>query len=70
MPDRLTNEALLDKALTLLESQLGPVNTLQFMAMISRRSFDYQQWREERFGKLSVDEVLDQAQSHGNQSSG
>ncbi len=66
MPDPQTNEVLLDKGLTLLESQLGPVETLQFLSMISRRPFDYQQWREERFGKLSVDEVLNQAKADGN----
>ena len=66
MPEPLTNEVLWEKGLTLLESQLGPVQTLQFMAMISRQPFDYKQWREERFGKLSVDEVLAQVTAGGN----
>lgn len=61
MPDTLPNEVLWEKGLSLLESQLGPVQTLEFMAMVSRRPFDYQQWREEKFGGLSVDEILDQA---------
>ena len=50
MPEPLTNESVLERGLTVLESQLGPVQTLQFMAMVSRQPFDYQQWREERFG--------------------
>jgi hypothetical protein len=60
MPEPLTNEGLWEKGLALLESQLGPVQTLRFMAMISRQPFDYQRWREERFGALSIDEVLAQ----------
>ena len=55
MPEPVMDEGLWEKGLSLLESQLGPVQTLQFMAMISRQPFDYQQWREEHFGKLSVD---------------
>ena len=63
MPESLTNEGLWEKGLALLERQLGPVQTLEFMAMVSRRPFDYQQWREEQFGGLSVDEILAQAKT-------
>jgi len=63
MPEPLTNEALLEKGLSLLESQLGPVQTLEFMAMVSRQPFDYQQWRKEQFGGLSVDDILAQAKT-------
>ena len=65
MPETMANEGLWEKGLALLESQLGPVQTLQFMAMISRQPFDYQRWREERFGKLSVDEIIAQVKSDG-----
>ncbi len=60
MAEPLTNEGLWEKGLALLESQLGPVQTLRFMAMISRQPFDYQRWREEQFGTLSIDEILAQ----------
>jgi hypothetical protein len=63
MPDSLANECLWEKGLSVLESQLGPVQTLEFMAMVSRQPFDYQQWREEQFRGLSVDNILDQARS-------
>ena len=33
------------------------------MAMVSRRPFDYQRWREEQFGGLCVDEILAQAKT-------
>jgi len=62
MPESLTNEGLWEKGLSLLESQLGPVQTLQFMAMVSQKPFDYQRWREEHFGTLSVEEILTRAQ--------
>jgi hypothetical protein len=63
MPDALTNEGLWEKGLSLLESQLGPVQTLEFMAMISRQPFDYQRWREEQFGGTSVDDIFAQAKT-------
>jgi hypothetical protein len=66
MPESLTNEGLWEKGLSVLESQLGPVQTLEFMAMVSRRPFDYQRWREEQFGGLNVDEILAQAKTQEN----
>jgi hypothetical protein len=63
MPQPLTDERLLARGLSVLESQLGPVQTLEFMAMVSRQPFDYQQWRKEQFGGLSVDEILAQAKA-------
>lgn len=66
MPESLANEGLWEKGLSVLESQLGPVQTLEFMAMVSRQPFDYQQWRDDRFRGLSVDDILAQAESqHG-----
>jgi hypothetical protein len=54
---------LWEKGLSLLESQLGPVQTLEFMAMVSRQPFDYQRCRDEHFGRMNVDEILTQAKS-------
>ena len=64
MPESLTNKGLWEKGLSLLESQLGPVQTLEFMAMVSRQPFDYQRWREEQFGGMDVNEILVQAKTH------
>jgi hypothetical protein len=63
MPESLANEGLWERGLSVLESQLGRVQTLEFMAMVSRQPFDYQGWREQQFGGLSVQEILDQAKS-------
>lgn len=65
MPEPLIDEGLWEKGIALLESQLGPAQTMQFMAMISRQPFDYQQWRDRRFGKLSIDEILSQVKPEG-----
>jgi hypothetical protein len=61
MPEPLANVGLLKRGLSLLERQLGPVQTLEFMAMVSRQPFDYQRWREEEFGGLSIDDILARA---------
>jgi hypothetical protein len=58
VPEQFTDQSVWEKGLAVLESQLGPVQTLQFMAMVSRQPFDYQHWREERFAGLDVDEIL------------
>lgn len=63
MTEPLADDALREKGLALIENQLGPVQTLRFLALISRRSFDYQQWRQQRFGHMSLAEILTQAQS-------
>jgi hypothetical protein len=65
-PEPLPNKVLWEKGLSLLESQLGPVQTLEFMAMVSRQPFDYQRWRDEQFGGVSVDEILAQAKAQEN----
>jgi hypothetical protein len=65
MSEAPTNEALLERGLSLLVSQLGPVQTLEFTAMVSRHQFDYQRWREGLFDGLSVDNLAAQAKSQG-----
>jgi hypothetical protein len=57
MPDQSTDEVLLEQGLSVLESQLGPIDALRFIALVSRQPFNYQRWREDRFGGLSVDEI-------------
>lgn len=57
----LTDEALRSQGFEILEKQPGPVQTLRFLGLISQASFDYQKWREERFGGMTVDEILSEA---------
>jgi hypothetical protein len=61
MSDTLEDDALCAKGLAVLEDHLGPLQALRFLALICRQPFDYQQWRQQHFGKMSVAEILVQA---------
>jgi hypothetical protein len=63
MPDQVADDILCAKGLTVLEDKLGPVQTFRFLALISRQSFDYQQWRERHFAGLTVGEIVERAAS-------
>lgn len=63
MSEILVDDALYIKGLAVLEDHLGPVEALRFLAMISREPFDYQCWRQQHFGEMSLDEILTQAQA-------
>jgi hypothetical protein len=57
------DETLYAQGLTVLEDHLGPVQALRFLALISRRPFDYQRWRQEQFGMMSLVDILAQARA-------
>ena len=63
MSEQLTDDALYAKGLAVLEDHLGPVHTLRFLALMSRQSFDYQRWRQQHFGGMSLEEILARAQN-------
>jgi hypothetical protein len=63
MSDSLEDDALCAKGLAVLEDHLGPLQALRFLALISRQPFDYQHWRQLHFGKMSLAEILVQAQA-------
>lgn len=62
MTESLADDVLCAKGLALLEEQLGPVQTLRFLALLSRQPFDYQRWRQQHFAGMSLAEVLTRAQ--------
>lgn len=68
MTEPLADDALCAKGLALLEDQLGPVETLRFLALLSRQPFDYQRWRQQHFAGMSLAEILMQAQGVSPQS--
>jgi hypothetical protein len=39
------------------------VQALRFLALVSRQPFDYQHWRQQHFGKMSLAEILVQARA-------
>src|SRR6266571_6936639 len=63
MPELLADETLCAKGLAVLEDHLGPVDALRFFALISRQPFDYQRWRQEHFGAMSLAEIVTQAEA-------
>ncbi|MCX6049163.1 MAG: hypothetical protein NT075_29025 [Chloroflexi bacterium] len=63
MNNTLLDDTLYAEGITVLEDRLGPVQTLRFLALISRQPFDYQQWRQQNFGKMNLAEILTKAQA-------
>ncbi len=61
MTEQPTDIVLRDKGLTALEQELGPVQALRFLSLISRQPFDYQEWRRQAFNGMTLSEVLSQA---------
>lgn len=63
MVKQLADDALCEKGFQVLERELGPVQALRFLSLISRESFDYQRWREQHFGEMELDDILSQARA-------
>lgn len=61
MSEQLADAVLREKGLAALEEELGPVQALRFLAMISRQPFDYQKWRQQEFDGMNLSEVLSRA---------
>ena len=60
MAKQLTEQELRHQAVKALADKLGPVDSLRFLALVSREPFDYQQWRKDYFPHISVDELLEE----------
>lgn len=58
MNDRPSDAVVREKGLAALEEELGPVQALRFLAMISRQPFDYQAWRRKEFDGMNLSDVL------------
>jgi hypothetical protein len=63
MSEQTSDDTVFSKGLTALEDKLGPVDTLRFLAVVSRQKFDYQQWRNEHFGPKSLEQVFTEAEA-------
>ena len=55
---QLTEKELRQQAVRALTENLGPVQALRFLALVSREPFDYQEWRRQYFSQYDVDELL------------
>jgi hypothetical protein len=65
----LTEQELRQQAARALDDKLGPVEALRFLALVSRETFDYQQWRKEYFARYNVDELLEEVRQHSGKGS-
>lgn len=63
---QFADDALCEKGLEVLEHELGLVQALRFLSLISRQPFDYQRWRDQHFDGMSLAEILHQARSLAN----
>jgi hypothetical protein len=61
MADEIADDLLRAKGMAVLEANLGPVEALRFLALLTREPFDYQSWRDEHFKGMSLEEVLSRA---------
>jgi len=52
--------------MAILEADLGPVEALRFLALLSRESFDYQSWRDKHFQGMTLTEILTRATETSN----
>jgi len=64
MGKQLTEQELRAQAVRVLSDNLGPVDALCFLALVSREPFDYQEWRREYFSQYNVDELLEEVRKH------
>jgi hypothetical protein len=64
MGKQLTEQELRAQAVRVLSDNLGPVDALRFLALVSREPFDYQEWRREYFSQYNVDELLEEVRKH------
>ncbi|MFY9824535.1 MAG: hypothetical protein WAM82_24375 [Thermoanaerobaculia bacterium] len=61
MAEALTDDVLRAKGMGVLEANLGPVEALRFLALLSHEPFDYQSWRDKHFQGMSLAEILNRA---------
>ena len=64
MSKPLTERELRRQAVQVQTEELGPVDALRFLALVSREPFDYQQWRKEYFSRYSLEELLEEIRAH------
>jgi hypothetical protein len=61
MAEILADDALRAKGMAVLDANLGSVEALRFLALLSREPFDYQSWRAKHFQGMSLAEILARA---------
>ncbi|MDR1923901.1 MAG: hypothetical protein LBQ66_10175, partial [Planctomycetaceae bacterium] len=54
-------EAIISAGMKLLREHLGVIETEIFITKVTRKGFDYTQWRESLYEDMSLDALLDHA---------
>jgi hypothetical protein len=65
----MTNSVvLLDRGMRCLTNELGILDTERFVALLSRESFDYTEWRKNNlFVGMNLDEIIDAVDKYCNE---
>lgn len=58
MTEAMADDVLRAKGGEVLEANLGPMEALRFLALLSREPFDYQSWRDKHFQGMSLAEIF------------
>ena len=53
----ITSAEIMAKGMDCLITNLGHIETQQFISTIMREKFDYTKWRQEHLGGMSLDEI-------------
>ncbi len=61
----MTETQLRVEAMKLLNQELGPVDTERFISLLSKDRFDYTEWREHLWDRVSVDDLWTMAREKG-----
>ena len=64
MIDAMQNTAIMTAGMKLLRENLGLIECEIFIANIKQERFDYTKWRENLYGDMSLDELLDSAATY------
>lgn len=64
MAEILADDALRARGMGILEANLGPVEALRFLALLSHEPFDYQSWRDKHFQGMGLTEILSKAREN------
>ena len=57
----MQTEAIISAGLKLLREHLGFIETEIFLSKVTRKGFDYTEWRENLWEDLTIDEVFERA---------
>ena len=58
----MQTEAIISAGIRLLREHLGSIETEIFISKVSRKGFNYTEWRENLWDGLTIDEIFERAE--------